>query len=162
LLDGLHQDGRPVVVEVGTITPYLRPGAAAATAGGAAAIVEERKRADYAALPDRYAFVPVGYDMLGAPGPSAKALLKRLSARVADRHGQSRSVMLLYHRVEMQALVQRNIARLLLVNIEGDGTGRGLVSRIQELYHDGFHTSPDDGSDDGSDGDVTVPSSDGE
>ena len=112
LLRDLHVDGLSVVGEVGTITPFLRLGAAAAMPGGAAAVVVERKRAQYATLPaNRYAFAPVGYDMLGAPGPSAKALLKRLSAR--GRHGQSRATVLLYHRIEMQALVQRMIARLL-------------------------------------------------
>ena len=36
--------------------------------------------------------------------------------------------MLLYHRIQLQALVQRFLARMLLVNLEGDGSGRGLVS----------------------------------
>ena len=128
VLDGAHDGGRPIVIDVVTTSPFAaRQGAAAATSGGAAQAAEERKRASYVSLPDRYAFHPVGYDMLGAPGPSAKALLQRLSGRVADRHGQPRPTTLLYHRVEMQAAVQIMIARTLLVNMEGDGSGRGLA-----------------------------------
>jgi hypothetical protein len=128
VLDGINSNGHPVVIDVVTISPYVRLGASAAEPGGAAAAVEARKRAEYASLPaDRFTFAPIGYDMLGAPGPSARLMLKRLSARIADRHGQPRPTLLLYHRVELQAFVQRKIAQLLLVNTDGDGSGRGLV-----------------------------------
>jgi hypothetical protein len=91
-------------------------------------VVEERKRAEYATLDVvRFAFTPVGYDMLGAPGPGAKALLKRLSGRIANRTNQPPQQMLLFHRVEMQAFVQKKLAQMLLVNMDGDGTGRGLI-----------------------------------
>jgi len=112
------------VTDVVTVSPYLRTAAAAAVPGGAAAAAEDRKRTRYAALDStRYAFAPVGYDMIGAPGPSAKKVLKRLSARIADRMGQPRPVTLLHHRTEMQALVQRKIAQLLLVNLENAEAG---------------------------------------
>jgi hypothetical protein len=132
-LTSLFDNGRPIVCDVVTISPFQRIGAAAAAPGGAAAAAEQRKRDEYASLPPTMTFAPFGVDTFGALGPSAKSLLKRLSHRVSDRLGIARQTALMHLRIEFQAMLFRHVARLLLVNVHGDGSGSGLTAEPPDL-----------------------------
>ena len=78
----------------------------------AATRAEERKRALYSGLTDRYIFEPVAVETTGALGSSTLNFLKRVGKRVSAQTGEKRETAWLFERISL-AVVRGNAASVL-------------------------------------------------
>jgi hypothetical protein len=130
--DGKHPDGVTLiswkegkallwdVTVVDTLaTSYLRW--TVKEAGKAAENAEERKIVKYSNLAGRYHFQPLGFETLGAWGPSAKALISTIGKKVRERSGEPRSLEFLRQRISIE--IQRGNAASIMGTLP---TSRGL------------------------------------
>lgn len=90
--------------------------------GSAARCAEERKRARYAALSDRFIFVPFAVETTGVLGPAAVELVKELGRRLTARSGDGRETMRLAQRISI-AVARGNAASVLATaKLAGDAS----------------------------------------
>jgi hypothetical protein len=80
-----------------------------AKAGGAAAAAEANKRRKYAALEQRFIFVPVAVETSGVWGREGLQFIVELGARMAAVTGEKRSLSFLLQRISI-AVQRGNIA----------------------------------------------------
>ena len=80
----------------------------ATSVGAAALAAEDRKRQRYAALAQRYEFMPLAVETSGVLGPAFSDLLQDLGKRVSQRSGEPRETAWLRQRVSLA--VVRGIA----------------------------------------------------
>ena len=85
---------------------------AAITPGSAADTAEERKRARYSSLADRYLFQPVAIETTGAMGSSTRAFIDSLGKRISERSGDRRETSWLHERLSI-AVVRGNSASIM-------------------------------------------------
>ena len=85
---------------------------AAITPGSAASAAEERKRARYSSLVDRYLFEPVALETTGVVGASTAAFLSGLGKRISAQSGDRRETSWLFERLSL-AVVRGNCASIL-------------------------------------------------
>lgn len=83
----------------------------ATTAGAAALAAEERKRQRYAALAQRYDFMPLAVETTGVLGPAFSDLLQDIGKRVSQRSGEPRETAWLRQRVSL-AVARGNAAAI--------------------------------------------------
>ena len=81
-------------MESAVIQSALNPGSVARCA-------EERKRTRYAALCERFIFVPFAVETTGVLGPAAADLVKELGRRLTARTGDKRETVWLAQRVSV-------------------------------------------------------------
>ena len=86
---------------------------AASAAGDAAKDAEIRKCHKYQDLASRYLFQPVAFETAGACGPSTRAFVKQLGARMAANTGDPREQAWLWQRLSL-AVVRGNATSILL------------------------------------------------
>ena len=84
--------------------------------GAAAAAAEERKRARYSALTDRYRFEPVAVETTGVIGLSSFALLREIGRRMRAVTGEAREFSWLLQRVSI-AVARGNASSMLATGI---------------------------------------------
>ena len=88
---------------------------AAITAGEAARAAELKKRHKYADLAQRYRFEPVAFETGGACGPTTKALVRELGARLTAASGERRETEWLWQRFSI-AVIRGNATSILLTS----------------------------------------------
>ena len=83
----------------------------AISAGAAARAAEDRKRQRYAALRQRYDFVPLAIETTGVLGPAFSDLLQDIGRRISQRSGEKRETAWLRQRISL-AVIRGNAAAL--------------------------------------------------
>ena len=82
------------------------------TSGAAASSAENRKRAKYEALAERYIFVPLGFETYGSWGEEALDFIKSVGRKIALKTGDARSTSFLFQRISI-AIQRGNAASFL-------------------------------------------------
>ena len=85
---------------------------AATSAGTAARDAEDKKRKKYSDLSQRYRFEPLAFETSGVCGPSTKAFIRELGARITSITGDRRETAWLWQRLGL-AVVRGNAASIL-------------------------------------------------
>ena len=116
--------------ESAVVNSSLEPGSAAMAA-------EDRKRQRYAAIAQRYIFIPVAVETTGVLGPAAAAFLTDLGRRITDVTGDRREVAWLRQRVSI-AVIRGNAAAILAATYPAQG------SRTHPLSHQNSTRVPSD------------------
>ena len=102
-------------------------------AGYAAREAESRKVQKYAGqLPTTYEFIPLGFETLGAAGPSATEFLGLLGHRLVEVTGNIRAGEFLMQRLSIEIL--RGNAGSILGSLENDSTGVELETGMHGLF----------------------------
>ncbi|MEL6816871.1 MAG: hypothetical protein AAFP03_19005, partial [Cyanobacteria bacterium J06598_3] len=101
-----------------------RLGFAATEAGAAAKEAEFAKCRKYSELSQSFKFQPVAFETAGACGPSTRAFLKELGARLAAISGDPRESEWLRQRFSI-AVVRGNAASVMLTSLGDTGTQHG-------------------------------------
>ncbi|KAF0290804.1 Ubiquitin carboxyl-terminal hydrolase 2 [Amphibalanus amphitrite] len=107
--------GRCLVWDATCVNTFAdsRLGGAALKSGAAAKKAEDEKRRKYAQLTQRFRFEPVAFETDGACGPTTRAFLQELGAKMAAVTGDQREMEWLWQRLSI-AIVRGNAASVLL------------------------------------------------
>ena len=108
-------DGKSLVWDATRVNTFAqtRLNAATTAAGGAAKEAEEAKRRKYDHLGRRFRFEPVAFETSGSCGPTTRAFLRELGARLTSVTGERRETEWLFQRCPL-AVVRGNAASVLL------------------------------------------------
>ena len=106
--------GKSLVWDATCVNTYAASNlpSATITAGAAAKDAEAHKTRKYASLTNRFQFQPVAFETGGACGPSTKAFVRQLGARVAANTGDRREQAWLWQRLSL-AVIRGNAASVL-------------------------------------------------